>query len=61
MSSKDFIKDNVKTMKAVKPKEPAHKLVIDRFGTTVCPEANGWEPIYLNKPIFGKTPKYLVR
>ncbi|KAF7273580.1 enkurin [Rhynchophorus ferrugineus] len=61
MSTKDFIKDNIHSMKTAKPKGTAHKMVIDRGGTTVCPEANGWEPVYLKKPIFGKTPKYLVR
>ncbi|XP_030765552.1 enkurin [Sitophilus oryzae] len=61
LSTKDFIKDNIATVKSMKTKEPDHKIVVDRVGTTVHPEANGWEPVYIKKSIFGKTPNYLVR
>lgn len=45
----------------MKPKEPEHRVVTDRMGTTVYPEAQGLEPVYIKKPIFGRTPHYLVR
>lgn len=59
--AKNFVKDNVRAVKQMKPKEPEHRVVTDRMGTTVYPEAQGLEPVYIKKPIFGRTPHYLVR
>ncbi|XP_050301256.1 enkurin [Anthonomus grandis grandis] len=60
-STKNFIKGNVETVKNMKPKEPEHRVVIDKAGTTIYPELQGLEPVYIKKTIFGRTPEYLVR
>ncbi|KAL1488999.1 hypothetical protein ABEB36_014778 [Hypothenemus hampei] len=56
----DFVKDNVKIVKQMKPKEPEVRRVIDRIGTISYPQAQGMLPTYIKKRDFGKTPNYLI-
>ncbi|XP_066250403.1 enkurin [Euwallacea similis] len=60
-SKRDFIKDNVKAAGRMKPKDPERRVVVDSVGTRIYPEAQGLEPVHIKRPIFGCTPKYLVR
>ncbi|XP_066156722.1 enkurin [Euwallacea fornicatus] len=60
-SNRDFIKDNVKAARHMKPKDPDRRVVVDRMGNRIYPEAQGLEPVHIKRQIFGCTPKYLVR
>lgn len=56
---KNFICENIKCVKKMKPKEPVPKIVIDRFGDSK-PLARGMEPIYIKSSVFGKKPEYIT-
>ncbi|XP_060535785.1 enkurin [Cylas formicarius] len=58
---KNFIKENVRVISQMKPKEPEHRIVTDKNGNTTKPELCGLEPVYIKLPIFGRTPNYLIR
>ncbi|CAG9759339.1 unnamed protein product [Ceutorhynchus assimilis] len=60
-STKNFIKDNVTFVRNMKAKEPEHKVVVDKAGTVIQPEAGGLEPVYIKKSIFGQAPNYLKK
>ncbi|KAJ8925212.1 hypothetical protein NQ315_001398 [Exocentrus adspersus] len=57
--SKNFVAENVKEMKKMKPKEPVPKLVVDHLGTTK-PLRPGFEPVFIRSSVFGKAPRYLL-
>ncbi|KAL1518193.1 hypothetical protein ABEB36_001854 [Hypothenemus hampei] len=56
----DFVKDNVKSVVQMKPKEPELRRVTDQMGTISYPQAQGLLPVYIKKRNFGKTPNYLI-
>ncbi|CAG9769029.1 unnamed protein product [Ceutorhynchus assimilis] len=60
-STKNFVKGNIQKAKEMKAKDPDRKIVVDRVGTKINPVAQGLEPVYIKKPVYGDYPKYLKK